>query len=1384
MASTFKAIEPAPEPKLSLNDPVDQIFLADLAGRQMIPLKGRPIPFPLLDADNKTCLTDFKDIAQLLRYRATQTKSGESAKDAFTLVDTRGKEPISISWDKLNARAEKIARSIQSKGKVSQGDRVALIYRKSEVLEFIPALFGCFLAGVTAVPINAAEDLSELSFILTLTNIYLILTTEHNQRAFTKDMQAKSIEFPPSIRWWRTNDLGTWYPPSKTPNDYPPIKVPEIAYIEYAKANNGELKGVTVTHNSIMEQCATFQAATTETVVSVETSNVTVKPKRPGRLPETMVTYFEPRQQIGLVISVLHSVFAGTNTIFTSSSIIDTPATWLYVLSKYKGKYSVFIYKYLLYVSNMFFLATVALADYTALRFITNYYQTHTKEVMAHSKKVVPDLSTLKNLIIDTNTINPELNEYIADKLLRPLCNTDNPLQVVCPVLSLPEHGGKIVSMRDNLGPAFTEEFVEREEIVYENGQQVSRPVLTTQSVLAHGGSREVFSCLFDAQALRSNKVTVLAAGDDARRAENINEPGRVRVEAFGFCMPKTTVAIVNPETGTLCPSDTFGEVWMDSPAITGGFWALPKHTECIFNARPLVVPSENAYPQVYGEHFLRTGLCGTVIGGRLFILGAYEDRIRQQRYGADFGIEDYYYANDLLNTIRKRARIDQWYIYIYNKNNSKSHITHSVFLYSTIFEILVKRQHLPVIACETSAPRADLLRIATEVDEALIEFHGLRAYSIVFVASNGLPKQIVHGRRLIHPLLTKRYFLQGQLTIRYIKIDVDRTIFNLARNEDPYASMWLSKLAYDKAIHLGAIMPHPQPQHTGMEKVNTVIDERTEYDISRFTNIVDILQWRTAMYPEETAYIVSSQSGSNINTKQYSWKKLSYKSATVASHLTKKGLNRTSKVLVMMPFGIEYILCIYACLSMGLIPVPFEQCDPVLQPQRVNEFAKSVIQIVQDLGVSAILTNSAGDDIMKHYAVKNALKAALPQKFKLPEIINTSKSPKHHKTLGKESGFMVRPDWISNNRLAPTVILVQNSSDGRQCYTYLGHDTILNQCRAQKMTCQLKYQRGIVTTGLGTYEGLGFLYALFCGVYVGKFIELVHIRKRINLYVMYIIGCSTVLIPSADFYTNPISFFESLQRYKTKDTFLTNALVQFAMNRIIANEGKHVNLKGVQNLMLSNDNRPKPILYQHMARYFSKQRLDKEAINTVYSHIGNPMITTRSYMLMEPIALSVDPYWLRQGIVRALNPEEEQYGVFLNDSGIVPSNTMIAIVNPETRTICPSNMVGEIWVCSDSNAKTYHNMDDASHAQRFEATIVGNDPNVKYMRTGDYGFLWSVRRRVDNRVMAPLMEEGQCLYVLGPMIETIIRNGLMYFPVDVELTIERCHRTIPQGGR
>lgn len=121
-------------------------------------------------------------------------------------------------------------------------------------------------------------------------------------------------------------------------------------------------------------------------------------------------------------------------------------------------------------------------------------------------------------------------------------------------------------------------------------------------------------------------------------------------------------MAIVDPETGMLCPSDTIGEVWIDAPSLSGGFWALPKHTEAIFHARSIVVPADTMHPEVYDQEFLRTGLVGTLIGGRLVVLGTYEDRIRQQRLGETFGLEEAHFAADLTETLNKQARIDHWY--------------------------------------------------------------------------------------------------------------------------------------------------------------------------------------------------------------------------------------------------------------------------------------------------------------------------------------------------------------------------------------------------------------------------------------------------------------------------------------------------------------------------------------------------------------------------------------------------------------------------------------------------------------------------------------------------------------------------------------------------
>lgn len=135
---------------------------------------------------------------------------------------------------------------------------------------------------------------------------------------------------------------------------------------------------------------------------------------------------------------------------------------------------------------------------------------------------MAPDLSSLRYLFIDSCVSKPDLNQYIADKLLRPLGSTDDPERVVCPVASLAEHGGMLLSFRDNLGPAHLDGFG--------NGQE-------RLSALAEGQSSDVWECLLDAEALKMKKVVVVAAGEGARKART--DCHEILVSSFGFVIPE-----------------------------------------------------------------------------------------------------------------------------------------------------------------------------------------------------------------------------------------------------------------------------------------------------------------------------------------------------------------------------------------------------------------------------------------------------------------------------------------------------------------------------------------------------------------------------------------------------------------------------------------------------------------------------------------------------------------------------------------------------------------------------------------------------------------------------------------------------------------------------
>ena len=123
-------------------------------------------------------------------------------------------------------------------------------------------------------------------------------------------------------------------------------------------------------------------------------------------------------------------------------------------------------------------------------------------------------------------------------------------------------------------------------------------------------------------------------------------------------------------------------------------------------------------------------------------------------------------------------------------------------------------------------------------------------------------------------------------------------------------------------------------------------------------------------------------------------------------------------------------------------------------------------------------------------------------------------------------------------------------------------------------------------------------------------------------------------------------------------------------------------------------------------------------------------------------------------------NEYSRQYVAYEN----FPSDQKIVIVDPETLRQCSSEQVGEIWISGPSVAKGYWNRPEETNAT-FRAYIADTEEGP-FLRTGDLGF----------------MQQGM-LFVTGRLKDLIIIHGRNHYPQDIELTVERSHPAIRQGG-
>ncbi|EPX74705.1 AMP binding enzyme [Schizosaccharomyces octosporus yFS286] len=1284
--------------RLEMDDSFTDAQWAHLAGKQQHPLEPREVPFPVTDPLNpKIEMNQFANIAAVLRYRGVYN----AKKTAFVILDSKGKEFASSTWEKIASRAEKVAQVIRDKSGLFRSDRVALMYRDSEAIDFIVSLFGCFIAGVVAVPVNHFDDYNELTSIFTTTGTRLALTTDANLKSFQRDLNAKKLHWPKNVEWWKTNEFGGFHFRKK--GDLPPLQVPDLAYIEFSRSPLGELHGVVISHRTILHQMNCF-AASLSTAPAYDSDKMDYLSMDREYFEGVskaglFLTYLDLRQAIGLILGVLHTVFSGYTTVWCPQSAVFVPGLWANLATRYRANYM--------------------LTDYAGLKAIAYNYQNDPKATLGFSKKQPVDLSTLRMCMVDCLNVDCEFQEIVSDRWLKPLGNHNSRATLV-PLLCLPEHGGMVISMKDWVGG---------EEFMSPRGFQVPRT-----------SENEIAEVLLDKEALKLNEVVVLAEDEKARRQSK--HPSTIRLGAFWYPFVDATLAIVDPETEVLCIPNVVGEIWVDSPSLSGGFFALPKQTEAIFHAKTYFISSDTFEPVASNQEFLRTGLLGFVHKGKIYVLGLYEDRLQQKVEWVDNGKQDtiffHHYTSHLVTTIMRTVT--------------------KVFDCST-FDIYVNSEHLPVVLLESPAASVpadtsgtqfllnyDMLsQITAECIECLLEYHQVRVYCVLICAPFTLPRVTKNGRQEIGNMMCRRAFEHGTLPFVFVKFAVERAVLNLPVGEDAIDGIWSN---YASNLRQNLLLDQ-ELQYSGYIERPIHLDGKTLVNMSSYKSILDILQLRVKENADDIAYITID--GRGREGKNITWRKFDQRVATVIRYLQKKKYLKAGRVVVLMyTHSEDYVYALYACFYLGLIPIPV----PPLDNTRLSEDVPAFLFLNKQYYVSAVLLNSEADMAIRGKNASQHLKqSAMAAKVILPSFIVTSKLSKQTKSI-KELGVTLDP--VCLDPAFPALVSAHWSPDHKLTLTAYNHETLLSSCQIQKETCQMTHKRPVLGH-VRSMSGIGFLHTCLMGVFLGT---------------------TTYMLSPLDFANNPLLLFHIISKYKIKDTYATFQTLNYVQNM---QPTKWPNLSCLENLMIPHDGRVNAFYISELQKFFMKFGLSPYAFSIVYSSCLNSFVTTRSYMGATPTKYCVDLRALRHGLVQPCDSEDKTYALPLLDSGMVPISTQVAIVNPDTRELCRLGEYGEIWVRSSSNAISFFQSSDPVDMMRFNASCDNESiGNGQYVRTGDLGFL-----QITSQSMGPgnPIVDMQLLYVLGPIGETFEVNGLSHFPPDIEDTIERSHPRITRGG-
>lgn len=478
------------------------------------------------------------------------------------------------------------------------------------------------------------------------------------------------------------------------------------------------------------------------------------------------------------------------------------------------------------------------------------------------------------------------------------------------------------------------------------------------------------------------------------------------------------------------------------------------------------------------------------------------------------------------------------------------------------------------------------------------------------------------------------------------------------------------------------------------------------EEDTFRLT-LSDILQSRAEITPDQTAYIFLRDGENDEEIITYS--ELNRIAGSIAEVLLQK-VKPGDRALMLYPPGLDFVLALYGCLYAGIIAVP-------AYPPRKNRSLDRILTLVKDSGSGIILST---DDIRQTAERSFSNIDELGKLNWLATNIIENTAPRH-------PGFPAT--------LPSSVALLQytSGSTGQPKGVMVTHQNIIRNAEYIRQSFGLTAE-SVSVTWLPSFHDMGLIDGVMVPVYV---------------------GIKGIIMPPVSFLQKPARWLKAISRYRGTHTGGPNFAFDLCADGISEEEKKDLDLSCLDTFYCGAE----PIrknTFENFIKAFKECGFKREMLYPCYGMAETTLIISGPHPGRGPVYLGISAGQFEKDKVVTVKNDDPDVK-FLVGVGYPWIDTRILIVDPNTHKRCPSDRIGEIWVEGSIVTAGYWQKPEES-GLIFSAEING-EPGVKYLRTGDLGFI----------------HENE-LYISGRLKDLIILRGLNYYPQDLEYLAENSH--------